>query len=185
MRDIVISGIYVDFRIFMTKFSCDYDFCKGACCWTQSDIDLVGGHLSYQEAANILYNKDELCKKCDYECAVVAKRTPVTKYNDEYYTTLLGGRCIFSSNKAGKCVLPHTPISCKMYPIIYLMEDNRQCLRIEDTFTRKWCHRGYEKGERDNVYMLDFCKSGIVDCFGDDFFNQLKKVQLEILFGIK
>lgn len=55
-----IDGIQVDTKIFTVKFCCDYEKCRGACCYQDiPDVDLNGGALSDYEAANILlYRKN-------------------------------------------------------------------------------------------------------------------------------
>ena len=65
-----IFGVEVSEDVFTTEFSCDYDVCKGACCYSPlpsgSKVHAVGGGLTKDEYAEVLDRKKE--RYCAIRC---------------------------------------------------------------------------------------------------------------------
>lgn len=188
---IEIDGIQVESKIFTAKFSCDYEKCKGACCnYELSDTELNGGALSDYEAAEILFHRKELSLLCDKGDQQLAEEHPISKDGGNFYTTLKKEKCVFCSMCKGTCVLKTAkdkkigdvdiPLSCQLYPIVWEVYPTYERLRIENIYD-EICVCGYEKGKRENTYLLDFMKDPLIRGFGEEFYSKLKDLQKEYL----
>lgn len=188
---IEVDGIQVDFRIFTAKFCCDYEKCKGACCNQPiPGIGLIGAAITDYYAAEILYHRGVLSLLCDEDDMQVALEQPVSKEGNAFYTTLKKDKCVFCSMKKETCVLKiakdkkianvDIPLSCQLYPILWEELPNYERLRIGDTFD-EYCVHGYEKGKRENVYLLDFLKAPLVRGLGEEFYSKLKDLQKDFI----
>lgn len=191
---IEIDNIKVSQRIFTAKFCCDYGKCGGACCNKPADFEVVGCYLSDYEAADILHNRKKLMELCDEEDRKIVSENPVEKIGKHFYTALNNKKCVFSCMGAKTCALKTAkekgladtgvPASCSLYPIVYEDHGDYEQLTIGDWFD-DYCRFGYEKGERENTYMLDFLKSPIIDTLGEDFYDKLKNEQTEYIGNAK
>lgn len=190
MGYVKVDGIQVDPRIFLAKFCCDYEKCKGACCnQPLPGVELMGGGLTNYEAAELLYHRRALSLLCDEDARQVALEQPVSKDNGLFYTTLKKSKCVFCSMQQGTCVLKIAkakgitpigiPLSCQLYPIV--LDACSKRLLIGDIFDKDYCIHGYIKGEREGIYLLDFLKDPIVGKFGEAFFLKLKEMQKKYL----
>lgn len=189
---IEIDGLQVDTKILTAKFCCDYEKCKGACCnQPLPGLDLNGGALSDYDAAEILYHRKSLSLLCDEDDRQLALEHPVSKGQYNFFTTLKEDKCVFCSMKKGTCVLKiakeqniadiDIPLSCQLYPILWEEFTTYERLRVENIFDQDYCVHGYEKGDRENVFLLDFLKVPLVRGFGQEFFSKLKEAQKELL----
>lgn len=189
---IKVKNILVDEKIFVAKFACDYEKCKGSCCYGKSSEELWGGALSDYDAALIQYYRGDIRLLCDKEEQNTAFHKPVTLQEDgNFYTTLSKGKCVLCSKEKGGCVLKMAnslkiapvdiPLSCNLYPIIWQVDNGVDKLVISDLFDKDYCHSAYTKGERDNIYMIDFLKGALIRAFGEDFYDKLKEVQRDFL----
>lgn len=185
---ITVDNILVDEKIFTTKFSCDYEVCKGACCNKPvSGIELIGGALSDSDAAEILYHREDISLLCDKEDQPIVSKQPVFKFDGYFYTTLHRSKCALCNMEKGTCALKiaknlkvadiDIPLSCQLYPILWQVDENKvDTLTIGDIFD-DYCKYGYEKGERDNIYLIDFLKVPLIRGLGESFYSKLKEVQ--------
>ena len=184
---IKVDNVLVDDKMLTAKFSCDYEKCKGACCNKPvSGVGLLGGALSDCDAAAILYHRKELSLLCDKEEQAMTNDHPVSMFNGNFYTTLHDSKCVLCSMDKGTCVLKiakkigmsaiDIPLSCQLYPLLWEVDaTGAETLTIGDIFED--CKYGYEKGEKDNVYLIDFLKIPIIRGFGTSFYDKLKKEQ--------
>lgn len=186
-----IDRVRVDHKIFTKRFCCDYEKCKGACCYRHiPGVELNGGELSDYEAAEILLHRKEICGLCDKDVQQIAEDFPVTKYEEIFYTTLRKEKCVFSSMCRGTCILKTAkdkkigdidiPLSCQLYPIVWEVYPTYECLRVENIYA-EICACGYEKGKRENVFLLDFMKVPLIRGLGEEFYSKLKELQKEFL----
>ena len=186
-----IDGIQVDSKILTEKFCCDYEKCKGACCYQHiPGVELNGGALSDYDAAEILLHRKELSLLCDKDDQQIAREQPVSKDGDNFYTTLKKEKCVFSSMCRGTCVLKiakgkkigdiDIPLSCQLYPIVWEVYPTYERLRVENIYD-EICVCGYEKGKRENVFLLDFMKVPLIRGLGEEFFSKMKEVQKDFI----
>ena len=186
-----IDGIEVENKVLTAKFACDYDVCKGCCCHKPlPGVELNGGALSDYDAAEILLKRKELSELCDDEDKEIVADRPVVKYAGDFYTTICRDKCVLSSMKFGGCILKLAekkkvtdigiPLSCQLYPLLWEVRDSGESLVIGNVFG-KWCDCGYEKGEREDIYIIDFLKDAIIRGFGEKFYHKLKEAQKKLL----
>lgn len=190
MNFIEIEGIQVDSRILTAKFCCDYEKCKGACCnQPLQGVELNGGALSDYDAAEILLHRKALSFLCDEDDQQVAREYPVSKDRGEFYTTLHKSKCVFCSMQKGTCVLKTAkekkiadidiPLSCQLYPILWEVYPDYERLVVGDVFD-EYCILGYDKGKRENVFLIDFLRVPLIRGFGEKFYSMLKEVQKKL-----
>lgn len=183
-----IDGVLVENKIFTTKFACDYETCKGACCNKSTEDEMLGGYLSPDEAAEILYSRNKLAALVEDSDEELVKNTPVQKFDGEFYTTLKEQKCVFCHMGFGLCVLKEAkklkaadvtiPYSCELYPLIHTEKDGVQQLTLGKTFDKDgFCKSSYEKGKREGIYIIDFLKVPIIRGFGENFWSMLKDAQ--------
>ena len=128
---------------------------------------------------------------CDENDRQVAVEQPVYKDDGTFYTTLKKDKCVFCSMQKGTCALKiakdkkiadvDIPLSCQLYPILWEVYPTYERLRVGDIFDEKYCVHGYEKGKRENIYLLDFLKIPLIRGLGEEFFSKLKEVQKDFL----
>lgn len=184
---IKIDNILVDDKVFTTKFSCDYEKCKGACCNKPvPGVELLGGALSEYDAAEILLHRKDISLLCDKEDQDIVCDRPVSKFNNSFYTTLHKDKCVLCNMKKGTCALKiakylgvadiDIPLSCQLYPILWEVDtDDVESFTVGDIFSD--CKYGYAKGEKENTYLIDFLKVPIIRGLGENFYNKLKEEQ--------
>lgn len=171
-----IGEVEVSEDIFTAKFSCDYEKCKGYCCWAEKaddGQDLLGANVTKREGAKLLATPLQTLKM--YSDATFRK--PVK----DGFIRVCDNKCIFA-NRDG-CGLKKAendglglkiPISCQLYPMIWdIDENNNEVLYIEHLYDSR-CQHGYEKGERENVLLIDFLKDALIRLHGIDFYKALK-----------
>lgn len=182
----------VDTRILTAKFCCDYDKCKGACCnQPLLGVELNGGALSDYDAAEILYHRRALSTLCEDADRPTVNEQPVTKDGDTFYTTLRKDKCVFCNMHEGTCVLKSAkekhiadidiPLSCQLYPILWVVYPTYEALKLGDLYDAEYCVYAYEKGKREGVFLIDFLRSALVRAFGEAFFSKLKEAQKSFL----
>lgn len=187
MNTIIVNNIQVDIRILTAKFSCDYEKCKGACCYQPVEgVEMTGGELLDYEASDILYHRKDIAPLCDEEDRKLVAEQPVEKFLGKYYTTLQKDKCVLCSFSKSTCILKalkgkisglDIPLHCQLYPILWVYCDDYERLELGDIFDKNYCVHAYEKGKREDVYLIDFLKNAIIRGFGIDFFNGLKEKQ--------
>lgn len=181
-RYIKVNDIFVREDVFTTKFCCDYEKCKGACCYGQTDIiEEVGGWVTKKEAKTLFRNRELLSEFSDDDCKADVLDNPCDTIDGCLYTKLKGCKCVLSSLKHQNCICVlankvnkriEKPEMCALSPIIY----NCGELYIEISHP-EICKCAFEKGERENIYIIDFLGDVIRKQFGEDFFKKLLEVR--------
>ena len=170
--------VIIDERVNTTRFACDLEQCKGACCTlkggvgapiTQEEITAIEGAMS----AALPYLSDRSRKIITEEGFV-----------DDEFDAL---RCIeerdcvfvFYEGDVAKCSLEKAffdgktsfrkPISCHLFPIRRTtgMYDH---LRVE-YFPE--CESGYEKGAAENIPLLTSAKDALIRAYGEDWYAHI------------
>lgn len=176
----ILKGITIDKDVLTTKFACDYSVCKGACCHIPSDVEgFEGCEITEEEEKFIRKNKKLLAELVTGEGHELVLTKPTYRHNGERFVSLMkGGQCCLECN--GHCVLGTAkykglldygnPIACGLYPLV--LEVNH--LSVGHYYDELGCCKcGYEKGTRDNIYLVEFCKDSIIKALGEDFYKEL------------
>lgn len=182
---LLVGNVKVDSRILTTYFSCDYEKCKGACCWvTLPKVSLEGGGLTYDEAKEIRDKKISISPYCSSKYSPMVNRKPVHISGSSYYTTLhKDGSCLFSNQEKRTCALrlAHSdgklsfpiPLHCSLYPIDMTMDGKTVCLTFMNIF-EDYCAPAFEKGKTEKVLLFEFCKDSLIRAFGEEFYRCLE-----------
>ena len=194
MKKIDVAGILVEEVIFKTRFSCNYEDCHGACCNAPLDAPTDGGLLSPKEAAELRGRRSKLSEFCDEDCAAIVNGEPVYSEGGCLFTKLLGDKCVLCNTKEGSCAVKlanaqgvvsfDIPQSCGLYPLnirsVSYRGRPRKLLELLHLFDR-YCVSSYEKGERENVLLIEFMQPILVRVFGEKFYDKLWEVQRRYL----
>ncbi len=182
---IQLGEILISEDIFETKFVCDLQACKGACC-----VEGEGGAPLTLEEVEILENilpdiEPFLDPKGLKE--IQEKGVAVTGYDGELETPLLNGKeCAYlvydekgmalcgieMAHKAGKTDFKK-PISCHLYPI------REKELRIGSAMNyHRWgiCSDACTLGEKLGIPLFRFAKDPLVRKYGEDWYKELEEV---------
>lgn len=182
----LIKGVWVEDTIFTVEFACDYEKCKGACCYAEvEDVELEGGSLTPLEASAIRKYKGTLARYCDPSRKEQVLNKPVYSSCGDWYVSLNENKeCVLLNMKKGTCAckLAHKreqfpfaiPLACQLYPLsIYTRSDGERVLELLNTF-EEICNCGYEKGEREHIPVYEFLKEPLIRAFGEDFYKDVE-----------
>lgn len=174
-----LENYNIDNRILNVHFACDLGKCKGACC-TFYGID--GAPLQKDEL-------EEIAKNLDAAKEYLSQTS--IKYIDNYGFAKIGvsgdltTQCInyrdcvfvYYDGDIAKCALERAyfdgkssfrkPISCHLFPI----RENDIDIHYEEIIE---CKPGQEKGQRENIHLIDFLAEPIEKKFGKEFYSKLK-----------
>ncbi len=178
-----IDGVLVNKNIVNTKFTCDLNACKGACCTMKSDfgaplnsdeIDIIESYLPII--------KENLSKSSIKE---IEKYGFWEKKKDELMTRSLGDTdCVFVyyEGDIARCAIEKAyydekidfikPISCHLFPI-RVTDFGGDVLKYE---TYDDCKPALEKGEKTGLSVAKFCETPIKRAYNSNFFNKLEKL---------
>lgn len=188
MRELfVIDDVAVDSTIAERRFACDLLKCKGACC------SLPGGRgapLLDSEIPEIEAAIPEVLPILSQE-----KRRMIEKSGfyegppGDYATTCVDDEdCVFvyRENGIAKCAIERAfndgkvgfrkPISCHLYPI-RVNRFGGDILRYHELSE---CDPAVEKGESENVSVIDFLKTALARMYGEEWYGKL-----EVYAGLK
>lgn len=180
---ITVDDILVRREVAETKFSCDLEKCKGACCTLESDFGAPIEENEVYEIEKILpevlnylseKHKNEIKTNGFYE----------VKQND-YMTKSVDNRaCVFVyyENKIAKCSIEKAyfdgkssfrkPISCHLFPI-RISKFGGDIVRYEK-FSE--CSPALDKGKIENTSIMEFCKDSLERNYGIKWYNKLLKL---------
>ena len=179
-----IDGVWVENKIFSTYFSCDYEKCRGACCWVKvDDEELDGGSVMKDEAIEITEKRLAISEYCSEEYKQPARIAPLYKREGKFYTKLAeDGSCVYVNKEKGTCAckLAHTdgklsfpiPRYCHLYPLWIFERKGETFLRLMDTFD-SFCKPAFVKGSKENTRVYQFCKDSITRFFSERFYDKI------------
>lgn len=180
MKQYDVLGHNVDEDIFITYFACDYETCKGACCWQKLEGVTEGCPVTSTEAKLIREHKYELADKIKIEEEhIIASTNPLYEYEGETCVRLTKDeRCVYSDSSGCICkqLFGKAPKSCSLYPLG--IDENG--LHLYHDFDM-YCKSSYTKGLNENIFLIDFLKDAIIRLYGDDFYSELKRIQNDII----
>lgn len=181
--NIVIKNVILRQELIDTKFACDLDKCKGACCTLESEY---GAPLLEDEISQI---QDSLDAAKNY-----LSESHLNKLEKDGFFEMKNGELMVSSINNKECVLAflengiakcslerayienktnfRKPISCHLFPI-RVSKFGGDVLRFEE-FSE--CLPAFEKGKSENISLIDFCKEALIRLYDKNWFIKLKEV---------
>lgn len=176
---ISIGDILIEEEINSTKFCCDLEKCKGACCTFPGDlgapvldeeIELIEG--SYQAASKYLSEKSK-----DY-----IKKFGMIEGHKSRKTTVCIDRCdcvfVYYDGDIALCAIEKAyfngetkfrkPISCHLFPIRVNHYGNNTYLYYQEF---EECSAGRTKGEAENIPLIHSVKEALVRAYGEEWVN--------------
>lgn len=180
---IPVEDVLIRPEVFNVKFECDLDKCKGACCTLESEF---GAPLLEDEVAKIekILNivKDYLPKRHVDE---IEKNGFYEIKRGEFLTRSINNRaCLFVyyDGDIAKCGIEKAfldgkikfkkPISCHLFPV-RIAKFGGSVLRYEKFGE---CKPALEKGEKNNLSLIDFCRESLSRLYGNKWYSKLKEI---------
>ena len=186
---IEIGKVLVSSDILDKHFVCDLNACKGACCVegddgapvNQEEIDLLEEHLDSikpymnQEGIDVVdeqgvfymdrFNEPVTSLVNDKDCVFVTL--------DEKGITKCG---VEQAYREGKIPF-NKPVSCHLYPIRVSKFSTFESLNYD-----RWpiCNPACSLGEQLKVPIYKFLKEPITRAYGEEFYNELEKIDEQI-----
>lgn len=181
--NIVVKNVLLRQEIIDTKFACTLEKCKGACCTLESDY---GAPLLEEEISQI---HDSLAVVTDYLSEIhlnkLVKDGFWERKNGELMVSSINRRnCVFSfiENGIAKCAFEKAflegktnfrkPLSCHLFPI-RVKKFGGDVLRYEE-FSE--CAPAIEKGKKENISLIDFCKTALIRLYDNNWYSKLKEI---------
>jgi hypothetical protein len=180
-----IDDKLISTEIFERKFVCDLNACKGACC-----VEGDNGAPLTMDEVDILEEIYETVKPFMREEGIAAVEKTGVFYMDEWNepaTTLVDNQecafVYFDEKGITKCAIEQAhlagkvdwkkPISCHLYPIRVSKLTNNVALNYDE-----WniCKPACACGEQLNVPVYKFLKDPIIRAFGEEFYEDMEKV---------
>lgn len=171
----------IDSRIFSTKFACDLQACKGACCTFPGGL----GPPVLEEETEILQRAYDLLRaELPKEHTDVVDTFGLFDHHAKglYLRCYNQRACVFVTyhGKIAKCSIQQAyqdgrfewmkPISCHLFPV-RASGPHRKHLKFEE-FSE--CAPAIERGETSGIALLDFLEEALVRAFGREHYAALK-----------
>ena len=185
VKDKVVSTL-----LFENKFVCDLNACKGACC-VEGDS---GAPIKLDEISILeddLENIKPFMRKEGIEAVEKTGVFYMDHWDNEPVTTLVNNKecsfVFFDEKGITKCAIEKAynegkttlkkPISCHLYPIRIQKYTDFVALNYSE-----WdiCKPACECGSKLDVRVYKFLKEPIIRAFGDEFYQELEKVNEEL-----
>lgn len=176
-----IDDVLVKKEILETKFTCDLDKCKGACCTMESDY---GAPLLYKEIGKI---NEVLPKVKKY----LSQEQIEEIDNNGFHFTMDGEimvkaidnkDCIFAfyEGDIAKCAIEKVyydestnfikPLSCHLFPI-RINDFGGDILKYE---VYNECSHAVALGKVTEIPIAEFCEGGLKRKYGEEWYDKLK-----------
>ena len=181
--NIVVKDVILRQELIDTIFACDLGKCKGACCTLESEYGapLLDDEISQIQdslaAAKIYLSESHLSK--------LEQDGFFEKKNGKLLVSSINNKeCVFAfyENGIAKCSLEKAyiegktyfrkPISCHLFPI-RVSKFGGDVLRFEE-FSE--CSHALEKGIKENISLIDFCKDALTRRYSKNWYSKLKEV---------
>jgi len=178
---IFIKNTLVSKEILDTKFVCDLNYCKGACC-VEGDS---GAPLEKKEILEIENAFQKIKNRLSLKSIKQIKKDGlyVVLKNGEIETPLNNGKeCVYAVQRNGqtKCVFEESfrsgeikfkkPISCHLYPIRIEKKNIFEKLNYE-----QWCicKKACDLGCRLKIPVYVFLKEALIRKYGESWYKEL------------
>jgi hypothetical protein len=177
---IPVENVLVRPEIMETHFSCDLQKCKGACCTIESEF---GAPLLNEEIPLINEILEFVFPYLPGEHVNFIKKEGFFNNNDgELMTNSINKKeCVFVyfENAVAKCSIEKAffegktafqkPVSCHLFPI-RITKFGGDILRYEK-FSE--CSPAIDKGKKENIKIVEFCKLSLVRNYGEKWYSSL------------
>ena len=177
-----IEDILVRPEIAETKFACDLEKCKGACCTLESEYGAPLLEEEIKKIAEVLTSAEKYLPNQNIK--IIEADGFFEKKDGEFLTRSIENKdCIFVyyDNGIAKCSIEKAyfeegtdfrkPISCHMFPI-RVTKFGGDILRYEKF---SGCSPALDKGKANNIKLVDFCKDSLIRLYGKKWFSILKE----------
>lgn len=178
---IEIDDVFVSNDLANTKFTCDLEKCKGACCTMESEY---GAPLTKEEITKM---KKILPVLKDYlpehSWKQIQKNGFWEEKEETLMTTSINDRdCVFVyfEGDIAKCAIEKAyfdgkvkfrkPLSCHLFPI-RVSYFGGPVLKYEKYAD---CEPALDNGLQTQISVYEFCKDALSRAFGNEWFNKLK-----------
>lgn len=174
--------MFIDERIYSTKFFCNLGKCKGACCTVKGTL---GAPLKKEELVALNKHKYAVFKYlAPKNVKIIKQEGCYIEHEGKYWmNTVNDNDCVFSyyEDDIAKCSFQKAynnneidfkkPISCELFPI-RVGGNNYNELRYEKSY---FCDDALEFGVEKNLVIYEFVKDAIIREYGEQFYNDNKK----------
>jgi hypothetical protein len=185
---LIIDEIMVTDDLYLVKFICHLEKCRGACC-VEGD---AGAPLEEEEISLLEDHQDAILEYMIDEGRDTIRKGGVFDYDVDgsYVTPLIrGGDCAFinftdgiawcaieKAYEEGKIPM-QKPISCHLYPVRLSKVGKHEAINYH-----RWqiCNPALENGEREGVPLYVFLKDALIRRYGEQWFEKLDKAVKEI-----
>lgn len=164
-----------------TRFACDLNACKGACCTTP------GGRGAPLEENEVALVKESIPAASKYlserNRLIIASQGAVEGRRGDHATRCIDERdCVFVyyDGSAAKCAIEKAyfngetsfrkPISCHLFPIRISSVFDMDYLRYEHIDE---CNPALENGRKQGIPLYKFLKEALTRAYGEEFYAEL------------
>lgn len=178
-----VDEVILNPELFDTKFTCDLQKCKGACCTMESEY---GAPITKEEIDQIngkLHVIKEYLPKTHVD-EIETSGFWVEKIGQLMTHSVDNKACVFVyfDNEIARCGIEKAyeegkikfqkPISCHLFPI-RVSEFGGDILRFEEYSE---CTPALEKGVETNLSVIEFCKDSLKRLYGIKWFEKAKNL---------
>ena len=180
---IPVEDVLVRPEVVKINFECDLERCKGACCTLESDYGAPLLKEEVNKIRKILNNVKEYLPKRHVE--EIDKNGFYEAKGSEFLTRSINNKaCVFVyyDGDIAKCGIERAfldgkvkfrkPISCHLFPI-RVSKFGGPVLRYEK-FSE--CKPALEKGEKNKLTLIDFCRESLIRLQGNNWYSKLKEI---------
>lgn len=180
---LIVNDIMVSDDLYLVKFRCPIEKCKGACC-VEGD---AGAPLEEEEISQMEDYVEEIMEYMIPEGIDAVEKSGVFDYDVDgsFVTPLIrGGDCAFINFTRGIawCAIQKAyeegripfqkPISCHLYPVRLSRVGDREAVNYH-----KWqiCDPALQAGKKEGLPLYAFLKEALIRRYGEQWYNKLVK----------
>lgn len=175
----MLEHFLIDENIPRTRFACDLERCKGACCTMpgQRGAPLLDEEVEEIEKAYPIVKKYLSFRHND----TIEERGLIQGRNGDHTTQVIDRRaCVFAifENDIAKCAFEkayqnheiswHKPLSCHLFPI-RVAPGSPERLRFEEIAE---CRPALERGAKEQVLLTEFLRSPLRRAYGEQWYEE-------------
>ncbi len=175
----MVDNFLIDENIPKTRFACDLERCKGACCTMPGQrgaplldeeveeiskaYPIAGKYLSFRHKDTIEERGLVQGRKGDYTTQVVDRRACVFAVFENDIA-----KCAFEKAYLNHEISWRKPLSCHLFPI-RVTPGSPERLRFEQIAE---CRPALERGAREQMPLTEFLRSSLMRAFGEQWYEE-------------